>query len=101
MPFTFQEADRAFRGNRIRELYTDPDGLRFLKLRSMSRKEYMLRLVEESGVHIDAPPRELLRFLFESRIDIRQIERTIINIFREERGQRRERENELITELYR
>lgn len=44
MSYTFQQALHAFNNDRIRELGSDADGRRFLKLRSLSRKAMMERL---------------------------------------------------------
>jgi len=64
MPYTFQEATRKFRNDDIRGLSEDADGLRFLKLRSLSRKEHMERLAQECGItHPELRGDDLLRFL--------------------------------------
>lgn len=102
MPYTFQQALHAFKNNHIRELGLDPDGLRFLKLRSLSRKALMERLLQEHGI---PSPRvkgnELLRFLYESDLHEHQIEQTIRHIYEEERQERRLHEPALVSELYR
>jgi hypothetical protein len=102
MPYDFDEVSSAFKNERIRELSQYPLGLRFLKLRSLSRTEYMERLAAECGLdHGGVGRDELLRFLYESRITIQEIERTIRSIYAEERLERREGEDELVSELYR
>jgi hypothetical protein len=102
MPYTFQQALHAFKNDRIRELGSDADGKRFLKLRSLSRKAMMERLIQEHGI---TSPRlsgnELLRFLCESDLNEQQIEQTIQHIYEEERRERRLHEPELVSELYR
>jgi len=102
MPYTFDQAISAFRNDRIRELSEDADGLRFLKLRSLSRNEYMERLV--SACNLAGPGvrgNSLLRFLYESEITQEQIERIINEIYAEERQERRSNEDILVSELYR
>jgi hypothetical protein len=102
MPYDFDEASSAFKNERIRELSQDPLGLRFLKLRSLARTEYMERLAAECGLdHAGVGRDELLRFLYESPITIQEIEHTIRSIYAEERLERREGEDELVSELYR
>ncbi len=101
MPYTFNQAKSAFRDDKIRELSQDPDGLRFLKLRSLSRTEYMQRLAEECNlVHAGLRGDRLLRFLYESNITIQQIEHTINSIYAEEQRERQQGEEELVSELY-
>jgi hypothetical protein len=102
MPYTFQQALHAFKNNRIRELGLDADGRRFLKLRSLSRKAMMERLLQEHGI---PSPRvsgnDLLRFLYESHLHENQIEQTIQHIYEEDRQERRLHEPALVSELYR
>jgi hypothetical protein len=101
MSYTFRQALQAFKNNQFRELAADPDGLRFLKLRSLSRREEMERLVQASGVSIQTNhSTELLQALFESPITNDQIERTIRAIYAEGRTERCQCEDELVSELY-
>ncbi|HUW19179.1 MAG TPA: hypothetical protein VMW16_07755 [Sedimentisphaerales bacterium] len=102
MAYTFEQAKKRFRDDDIRELSQDADGLRFLKLPSLSRREHMERLAEDCGLtHPGLRGDSLLRFLYDSKITVEQIEQTINAIYLEERSQRREGEDELISELYR
>jgi len=101
MAYTFDQAKAAFRNERIRELSGDPSGLRFLKLRSLSRREYMERLAGECGIDTSGLSGErLLRRLYEAQIDNKDIESTIRAIYSEERAERQRGEDELISELY-
>ncbi len=101
MPLTFDEAKSALKNDKIRQLSWDPDGLRFLKLRSLSRREYMERLAKDYGLTCpELRSDSLLRFLYESELTSEQIERTINAIYSEERAQRRQSEDELVSELY-
>ena len=43
---TFDEATAFFRDDKIRELAEQPDGLRFLKLKSLSRREHLDKLFD-------------------------------------------------------
>ena len=102
MPYLFEQADRAFREDQIRELGQDPEGLQFLKLRSLSRKDYMARLFEICQLPLpDLGSRDWLKYLYENyRVTDNLIDRAINAIFREERQIRKEVEDELISELY-
>ncbi len=101
MPYTFAQAKKAFQEDRIQELANDPSGLRFLKLRSLSRPEYLRKLVNEFGIKADDLSGDrLLCSCFESSITIQQIETTIKAIYDEGRRERLSVEDELVSELY-
>jgi hypothetical protein len=101
MSFSFLQAERAYRDDRISELGADPDGMRFLLLRSLSRAEHVDRLATDVGIDLKAVPRgQRLRHLFEAGVTIRQMQHTIRAIHAAERAERARREGELITELY-
>ena len=101
MPYTFQTAEKAFKNDNIRELGLDLQGVRFLKLRSLSRKEHLNRLVLDHSLAIpDGLPAARVKAVFESGITDDQINATIRAIYAEERQQRSQNEPELITELY-
>ena len=104
MAFTFDEADRAFRNDRINDLAQDPEGLRFLRLRSLyraSRPHYVEELIRVSGTAVRgiSTSRDL-RALHESGVKIQDIDRTIKKIHQEERKEREVYKPSLITELY-
>ncbi|MHC4738956.1 MAG: hypothetical protein ACYS9Y_08650 [Planctomycetota bacterium] len=101
MAYNFEQAKDAFKNDKIRELACDSDGLRFLKLRSLSRSEHMEYLVEQSG--LTSPGfrgRRLLKYLFESSIENSQIEHVINQLYQSQRTHRLENEDVLISELY-
>ena len=78
MTRTFDQANSDFKNDKIRELSQDLDGLRFLKLRSLSRTEYMDRLAEDCDLtHPNLRGVRLLRFLYESNITNQQLDQTI------------------------
>lgn len=102
MSYTYQEASRAFKNDHIRELSLDREGRRFLKLRSLSRKTLMDRLIREHHLIIpDASGQKLFQLLYESPLNEQQIEQTIRNIYEEERHVRQAIEAQLVSELYR
>ncbi len=99
----FQLAKKLFDADKVSELSASPDGLRFLKLRSLSRKASLVRLFEEAVV----TPQEssasgMLVEAFDRKQDlsIEKIEKTINAIYQEERLQRQANEDELVSELY-
>ena len=104
MPFTYQEAELAFKQNKIRDLYRDPQGLRFLKLRSLyraSRPQYVEELLKVSGCDIRLTQNmRHLQALYESTITDEDIDNTVCAIYNEERSERTAHEKELISELY-
>ncbi len=100
---TFEEANRLFRDNQILALAADPDGLRYLYIRSLCRKEHLLQLF--SAAHVPPSPtvsRELFREAFNTRIiTLELIRRVIRQIFEASRRSRRHDEETLINNLYR
>jgi len=76
--------------------------MRFLKLRSLSRKEHLNRIIADHDLQIpEGGPAARLKDLFESDVTDAQIDATIRAIFSEERTRRAVSEGPLITELYR
>jgi hypothetical protein len=62
----------------------------------------MERLAKDCNIEHEGLRRErLFRFLYESNITIQQIERTINAIYSEERAERQQGEDELVSQLYR
>lgn len=102
MQFSYEEAERAFKNDKIRELSFDTQGMRFLKLRSLSRKAHLNRLIDEHHLQI---PQEIstsqkLQQIFESNLTDAQMDDTIRAVYAEERSQRAKGECDLIDELY-
>jgi hypothetical protein len=97
----FQTASKLFKDDQIKKLAEDRDGLRFLKLRSLSRRDKLEQLAEEVGLNISrTPSNDLLKKLYDSRINEKKIERFIRRKFLEERATRKKSENKLVDELY-
>ncbi|MBI2172129.1 MAG: hypothetical protein HYU30_08965 [Chloroflexi bacterium] len=102
MPLSFAEADRLYRANQLNDLTAVAAGRRFLKLRSLNRKEYLQRLFERSGVaKPEVRARALFEAAFDSRVTTQMIEACIREIYREERIERRRLEPDLVNQLYR
>lgn len=97
----FQTASNQFKNDKIKELSQDQDGLRFLKLRSLSRRDAMEELAKEQSIDLTkVPTRQVLKTLFETQIDGKSIETFIRKKFLKERATRAKNEATLITELY-
>jgi hypothetical protein len=101
MSLSYNKANTLFRENKIRELALTTDGLKFLKLRSLSRKEYMAFLIEKNGLNVgNRKSREWLEILYESRLSMAFIDSTISELYEKDRAKRRKNEDGLISELY-
>ena len=98
----FTEADKLFKSDRIDQLAESPDGLRFLKLRSLSRKEYLAQLFIFAGVEANTNrASEMFRHAFDSsEINSQIIEQFIRKTYENEREERRQLEPRLVSELY-
>ena len=78
MSYSFESAERAFKDGQIRDLSHHAQGMRFLKLRSLSRKEHLNRLIADHYLQIpEGRPAARLKDLFESDITDAQIDATI------------------------
>ncbi len=87
MPYNFVEAEQAYRNDNISELGLDQDGMRFLLLRSLSRREHSERLAKDNDIDLGGiPSRRRLSLLFESGPTEDNIREAIDNIYSEERG---------------
>ena len=98
----FEEAARLFKNNNIKELAQSPDGLRFLKLRSLSRKEHLLQLFGVASVEpSSAKTSAMFRQAFETTdISAKVLDKIIQQIYERQREQSRKLEAKLISELY-
>lgn len=102
MPLSFDDAERLFRDNEIRTLGQTSDGLLYLKLRSLSRREYLDRLIEAVSFRTDTNrARQKFRELYEARVSADEVDALIRRVYEQERSARREVESDLINELYR
>ena len=97
----FAVAQEYFNEGRVRELSLSEGGLRFLKLRSLSRKDLMRRLMDRNSITVEeTDSRKWLRRLYESDISMSAIDETISYLYEAERSARRDAESELISDLY-
>lgn len=99
----FQTAQAWFKADKIKDLSQSPLGLRFLKLRSLSRREYLEALFDSVGLTPESNSlQELLKEAFETAsITERVIDSTIRHFYTLERQKRQAEEPELVNQLYR
>lgn len=100
---SFEELDGCFRTNDFPSIEGDNRGIRFLKLRSMSRKETMEQFCEEHQINIEnIRSQQYLRHVFElNTITDNSIDEFINQNYQRERIVRRDREDYLIDQLRR
>jgi len=102
MSLTFAQAEALFRQDKLDQLIADPDGQRFLKLRSISRPDHLKRLFKLANMEQpNISSHQLFAAAFSADIPVATIERCAREIYREEREQRRANEAELLNQLYR
>ena len=99
----FDTAVNLFKDDKIRELSTTEEGMRFLKLRSLSRKnflDYLISKFNKKNNRINTNDKKL-RLLYESDdIHSVNIDDVIKELYREDRKSRLNNEEKLINELY-
>lgn len=97
----FNTASDYFKKDKIRELSLIDDGMRFLKLRSLSRKDQMECLINKHSVDVgEANSRAWLKIIYESEISTDDIDEAISELYEQERALRRTNEDQLVNELY-
>lgn len=97
----FNTAVNLYKNDKIRELAETGDGMRFLKLRSLSRKKYLEYLINKFKLQVgNLKSREWLQFIYGSAIQSEDIDDVIQDLFEKERKIRRDNEQQLINELY-
>lgn len=99
----FDTAMALFSNDCIRELAESDDGLRFLKLRSLSRREHLEALFEVASITPQvSSARGMFKEAFETiAVDEEVINKTISQIYASERKERQTKEPELVNQLYR
>jgi hypothetical protein len=98
---TFDQANRLFQQDEIGQLCDTPDGVRFLKLRSLSRKENLERLFAAAGLVASSSSADaLFREAYGANVSVAAIDALIAEIYREESAERLANEDALVSELY-
>ena len=97
----FNRALDLYNNDKISELSKTDEGMRFLKLRSLSRKEYLEHLIGKFELKIgDLKSKQWLQHIYESAIQSEDIDDVIQELFEKGRKIRRDSEQQLINELY-
>lgn len=90
-----------FKSDQIAELAATAEGMRFLKLRSLSRKEHLEELFKTANLKVnETSASALLKKAVESKISDDVIDGTIATIFKRESAARIANEPQLVNELY-
>lgn len=99
----FTTASALFKSDRIKDLCESADGLRFLKLRSLSRKPHLMKLFEVALITPQTKSAQgMLKEAFETvAVNDKIIDQTIAEIYKPERKERKEKEPDLVNQLYR
>jgi len=85
-----------FKKDRLRELSSTRNGLRFLKLRALSRKAQMEHLINKHAIDVGgASSREWLKIIYESGISMDVIDKEMLDLYEQERVPRRENEEKI------
>jgi hypothetical protein len=90
MPSAFNALRRLYDNNRFTELLRDPDGVYWLKLRSISRAQQLRQLCQQIGLDYEGiDGRQLLAYIYDRRPDIPVLESFIRELYQAERAKRR------------
>jgi len=99
---SFEELLKLFNNNKFDEIENDKQGIRFLKLRSISRKDTIVEIAIQNKLNIDSlTANKIFMLVFNSTIITDKIINTyILSKYKIERDERKEDENILINEMY-
>ncbi len=98
---SFNTVNELFKNDQISDLARTEDGIKFLKLRSLSRKSLMKYLVGKYSINItNVSFRGWLKIVYESNLQLDEIDESILEIYETERANRRASEEQLVSELY-
>jgi hypothetical protein len=101
MPTDFNVLKHLYDTNRFVDLLRQPDGLYWLKLRSVSRVKQLRALGARIGIECEnVPGKELFAYIYNRRPAERYIDEFIRSLYETERAERRDNENNLISQLY-
>jgi hypothetical protein len=101
MSYTFSQLSRLYDENKFFELTSSSEGLYFLKLRSLARKDYYLHLFQKAQISShNLGVKQYLETLFKSNISLETIHDSINQIYEGQREERRINEQDLLAELY-
>jgi hypothetical protein len=98
---SFSQAITLFNADKIGDLSDSREGLRFLKLRSLSRKGQMEAFARKFQVDIlGAKSKDVLSLIFASNVSDDDIDSFIREVYITERAERKKYEESLLNELY-
>ncbi len=101
MPTDFRTIADLYNSNRFVELVQHPNGIYWLKLRSVSRTKLLRMLCERMGIdHEKIESRRLFVYVYDCKPNTRAIDEFIKDVYEQERSIRRRSEDQLISELY-
>lgn len=100
MSLNFETAEKLFKQDKINELSNTSDGMRFLKIRSFSRSEYLEAFASEIDLQLPDKKKQYFKTIYESAATMKQIDDFIKKVFSAERSVRSAEEDSLIAELY-
>ncbi len=101
MPSDFNAIRKLYDDDRFVELLHHPNGIFWLKLRSISRVKQMRQFCQRIQFDTEGiPSRQLFEQVYNYQPDNRVLENFIQELFRQERAERREYENYIISQLY-
>jgi len=97
----FKNLKRYYDENDFERLLSHELGVYFLKMRAISRAPLLKRLAKELKINVgNVPGRRLFEFLFCQQIDKKVLDEFLIEIYKEERQQLIQDEDQLYSQLY-
>jgi hypothetical protein len=101
MPTDFDAIAELYNSNRFAELVRHPNGIYWLKLRSISRARQLGQLCEKVGIDCEGiPGRQLLAHVYGWNPDEQKIDELVEELYEQGRSERRRNEDQLVSELY-
>lgn len=98
---SFTSLKKLYDANRFAELISSKDGIYWLKLRSISRKQQLKSICQRIGLSTaQVQTKHLFKFVFEQRPDESTVDDFIRTSYKREREHRLRNENYLISQLY-
>ena len=99
----FSETIKLFRDNKIDAILSNKDGLRWLKLRSLSRKKYLEKMSLDVGTEIKGIKSDILfeNLFFNHKVTDDYIDSFIKKEYQIERSARKDGQVNLVNDLYR
>lgn len=98
---SFENATKLFNADKLTDLYESEGGIRYLKLKSISRKGQLIDLAQKNGIRLSATTaKEMFSELYSSSISEKAIGEYINSFYTAERAIRESGEQSLLNELY-